>query len=137
MTFPLQSSSILFGIKEQSGRTNHFLQCCGHALVSGSSILGQCGSGPLPNTDPDPGVLFICGSFLPSCIQIRIPKADPDPADQNQSGSISTTIIFCYLFIKAVFRNPHVFGSPESGSRGMDPDPAPDPAPDPSIRKQN
>ncbi len=37
--------------------------------------------------------LHFCGSFWPSWIRIRIPNADPDPADQNECGSGSTTLV--------------------------------------------
>jgi hypothetical protein len=36
---------------------------------------------------------IFCGSFWPSWIRIHIPNADPDPADQNECGSGSTTLI--------------------------------------------
>jgi hypothetical protein len=43
------------------------------------------------NTSLTSFFLLFCGSFLPTWILIRLPNADPDLADQNQSGSGSTT----------------------------------------------
>jgi hypothetical protein len=45
-------------------------------------------------------VSYYLGSLFPTLIRIRIPIADPDPADPNQCGSGSTSLLstYCYLY---------------------------------------
>jgi hypothetical protein len=43
-----------------------------------------------PNTDPDPQTRL---NTDPIRIRIRFPNADTDPADQNQCGSGTTTLL--------------------------------------------